>query len=156
MIYLDHAATTKLDPEVLAAMLPYLGDQFGNASSISSLGRASRQAVEEAREITAAFFGARPKEIVFTSGGSESDNLAIRGVAWASRSKGNHIITSQVEHHAVLNTCQALEKQGFDITYLSPDRAGLIDVEQVREAITDQTILISIMHASNEVGTIQP
>src|SRR5919109_4127525 len=156
MIYLDHAATTKLDPEVLAAMLPYLGDQFGNASSIYSLGREARKAVEEAREITAAFFGARPKEIVFTSCGSESDNLAVRGVAWASRGKGNHIITSQVEHSAVLNTCRALEKQGFEVTYLPPDRAGRIDPEQVREAITEKTILISVMHANNEVGTIQP
>src|SRR5204863_1307359 len=114
MIYLDHAATTKLDPEVLAAMLPYLGDQFGNASSIYHLGREARKAIDEARELTAAFFGARPKEIVFTSGGSEADNLAIRGVAWAARNKGNHLITSQVEHSAVLHTCQALEKQGFE------------------------------------------
>jgi cysteine desulfurase len=156
MIYLDHAATTKLDPEVLAAMLPYLGDQFGNASSIYSLGREARRAIDEARELTAAFFGARPKEIIFTGGGSESDNLAIRGVAWASRSRGNHLITSQVEHSAVLNTCQALEKQGYEVTYLPPDRAGRIEVEQVREAITDRTILISIMHANNEVGTLQP
>jgi cysteine desulfurase len=156
MIYLDHAATTKLDPEVLAAMLPYLGDQFGNASSIYSLGREARKAVEEAREITAAFFGARPKEIVFTSGGSEADNLAIRGVAWAARNRGSHIITSQVEHSAVLNTCRALEKQDFEVTYLPPDRAGRITVDQVREALTDRTILISIMHANNEVGTLQP
>src|SRR5438093_713696 len=156
MIYLDHAATTKLDPEVLAAMLPYLGDQFGNASSIYSLGREARKAVEEAREITAAFVGARPKEIIFTSGGSEADNLAIRGVVWAARNRGNHLITSQVEHSAVLNTCRALEKQGFEVTYLPPDRAGRIDVEQVREAITDRTVMISIMHANNEVGTIQP
>src|SRR5207244_4545475 len=110
MIYLDHAATTKLDAEVLAAMLPYLGDQFGNASSIYHLGREARRAIDEARELTAAFFGARPKEIVFTSGGSEADNLAIRGVAWASRSRGNHLVTSQVEHSAVLSTCQALAK----------------------------------------------
>jgi cysteine desulfurase len=156
MIYLDHAATTKLDPEVLAAMLPFLGDQFGNASSIYSLGREARKAVEEARDVTAAFFGARPKEIVFTSCGSESDNLAIRGVAWASKSRGNHIITSQVEHSAVLNTCRALEKQGFAVTYLPPDRTGRISVEQVQEAITDRTILISIIHANNEVGTVQP
>src|SRR5690242_19394848 len=148
MIYLDHAATTKLDPEVLAAMLPYLGDQFGNASSIYSLGREARRAVEEAREVTAAFFGARPKEVVFTSGGSEADNLAIRGVAWASRSRGNHIITSQVEHSAVLNTCRALANQGFEVTYLPPDRAGRIEVDQVREALTDRTILVSIMHAN--------
>jgi cysteine desulfurase len=156
MIYLDHAATTKLDPEVLAAMLPFLGDQFGNASSIYSLGREARKAVEEARDVTAAFFGARPKEIVFTSCGSESDNLAIRGAAWASKSRGNHIITSQVEHSAVLNTCRALEKQGFAVTYLQPDRTGRISVEQVQEAIMDRTILISIIHANNEVGTVQP
>jgi cysteine desulfurase len=156
MIYLDHAATTKLDPEVLAAMLPYLGDQFGNASSIYSLGREARRAVEEAREITAAFFGVRPKEITFTSSGSEADNLALRGVAWSSRSKGNHIITSQVEHSAVLQTCRALEQQGFEVTYLPPDRTGAITVERVREAITERTILISIMHANNEVGTVMP
>src|ERR1700751_2809502 len=126
MIYLDHAATTKLAPGVLAAMLPYLGDQFGNASSIYSLGRESRKAVDEARELTAAFFGARTKEIVFTSGGSEADNLAMRGVAWAARGRGNHIITSQVEHSAVLNTSKALETQGFAVTYLPPDRQGLI------------------------------
>ncbi len=156
MIYLDHAATTKLAPEVLAAMLPYLGDQFGNASSIYSLGREARRAIDEARDLTAAFLGARPKEILFTSGGSEADNLAIRGVAWASKNKGNHLITSQVEHSAVMNTCRSLEKQGFEVTYLPPDRAGRVAVEQVREAINERTVLISIMHANNEVGTLQP
>jgi cysteine desulfurase len=162
MIYLDHAATTRLDPEVLAEMMPYLGDYHGNASSVYSLGRESRKAVEAARELTAAFLNARPKEILFTSGGSESDNLALRGVAWGLRHRGNsageppHIITSQVEHHAVLYTCQALEKQGFEVTYLPPDRHGRIGAEQVAEAITERTILISLMHANNEVGTVNP
>lgn len=159
MIYLDHAATTRLDPEVLAEMMPYLGDLYGNASSVYSLGRESRKAVETARELVAAFLNARPKEIVFTSGGSESDNLAIRGAAWALRLRAGeppHLITSQVEHHAVLHTCQALEKQGFPVTYLPPDRQGRIRVEQVAEAITERTGLISLMHANNEVGTIQP
>jgi cysteine desulfurase len=156
MIYLDHAATTKLDSEVLAAMTPYLTEYYGNASSLYGLGRESRKAVETAREVAAAFFGVRPKEILFTSGGSESDNLALRGVAWAQRHRGNHIVTTQVEHHAVLNTCQALEKQGFEVTYLSPDRQGRVAAEQVAEAIREQTILVSVMHANNEVGTIQP
>jgi cysteine desulfurase len=156
MIYLDHAATTRLDPEVLAEMMPYLGDYHGNASSVYSLGRESRKAVEAARELTAAFLNARPKEILFTSGGSESDNLALRGVAWGLRHRGDHLITSQVEHHAVLYTCQALEKQGFEVTYLPPDRLGQVRVEQVAEAITERTILISLMHANNEVGTVMP
>src|SRR5437867_13297527 len=115
MIYLDHAATTKVDPEVLEAMMPYLQELYGNASSIYGLGRESRRAIETAREMTAAFFGVRPKEILFTSGGSESDNLALRGVAWAQRHRGDHIVTTQVEHHAVLHTCRALEKQGFEV-----------------------------------------
>lgn len=159
MIYLDHAATTRLDPEVLAEMMPYLGDLHGNASSIYRLGRESRKAVEAARELLAAFLNARPKEIVFTSGGSESDNLAVRGAAWGLRLRSGeapHIITSQIEHHAVLNTCQALEKQGFPVTYLAPDRHGRIDAAQVAEVITERTGLISLMHANNEVGTIQP
>jgi cysteine desulfurase len=156
MVYLDHAATTRLAPEVLEAMLPFLGEQYGNASSIYSLGRESRRAVENAREVTAAFFGARPKEIVFTSGGSEADNLALRGVAWSQRHRGDHIVTTQIEHHAVLHTCSALEKQGFTVTYLAPDRAGRVDAAQVAEALTERTVLISVMHANNEVGTIQP
>lgn len=156
MIYLDHAATTRLDPEVLAEMMPYLGDYYGNASSVYSLGRESRKAVEAARELTAAFLNARPKEILFTSGGSESDNLAVRGVAWGLRHRGDHLITSQVEHHAVLYTCQALEKQGFQVTYLPPDHLGRVCVQQVAEAITERTILISLMHANNEVGTVMP
>lgn len=159
MIYLDHAATTRLDPEVLAEMMPYLGEFYGNASSVYSLGRESRKAVETARELVAAFLNARPREIVFTSGGSESDNLALRGVAWALRLRRGeppHLITSQVEHHAVLHTCRALEEQGFPVTYLPPDRYGRIAVGQVAEAITERTGLISLMHANNEVGTIQP
>src|SRR5438128_1385938 len=142
MIYLDHAATTKMAPEVLAAMLPYLGDLYGNASSLYGLGRESRRALETAREMTAAFFGARPKEILFTSGGSEADNLALRGVAWAYRQRGNHLVTTQIEHHAVLHTCGALEKLGFEVTSLPPDRQGSITLEQVAEAITERTILI--------------
>lgn len=156
MIYLDHAATTRVDPEVLEAMLPHLGEAYGNASSIYSLGRESRRAVEHAREVAAAFFGARPKEILFTSGGSESDNLALRGVAWGLRQRGDHIVTTQIEHHAVLHTCQALERQGFSVTYLPPDREGRIDPAQVAEALTERTILVSVMHANNEVGTVQP
>jgi cysteine desulfurase len=156
MIYLDHAATTRLDTEVLEAMLPFLRDAYGNASSIYSLGRESRRAVEHSREVAAAFFGARPKEILFTSGGSESDNLALRGVAWAQRRRGEHIVTTQIEHHAVLHTCRALEKQGFAVTYLAPDREGRIDPAQVAEALTERTILVSVMHANNEVGTVQP
>jgi cysteine desulfurase len=156
MVYLDHAATTRLEPEVLEAMLPFLGASYGNASSIYGLGRESRRAVEHAREVTAAFFGTRPKEILFTSGGSESDNLALRGVAWGQRHRGDHIVTTQIEHHAVLHTCRALEKQGFTVTYLAPDRQGRVDPAQVADALTERTILISVMHANNEVGTIQP
>lgn len=156
MIYLDHAATTPLAPEVLEAMLPYLGERFGNASSLYSLGRESRRAVEEARELAAAFFGCRPQEIVFTSGGSESDNFALRGVLWANRERGNHLITTAIEHDAVIRTARALERQGFEVTYLPPDRQGLVDPEQVREAITERTTLISVMHGNNEVGTLQP
>lgn len=156
MIYLDHAATTRPAPEVLAAMLPYLAEHFGNPSSLYSLGRESRQAVEQARELAAAFFGCRPQELLFTSGGSESDNLALRGVLWALRERGNHLITTEVEHHAVLYAARALERQGFQVTYLRPDRLGLISPQQVAEAITDRTTLISVMHGNNEVGTVQP
>jgi cysteine desulfurase len=156
MIYLDHAATTPLAPEVLTAMLPFLGERFGNASSLYGLGRESRRAVEGARELAGAFFGCRPQEICFTSGGSESDNLALRGVMAAQRDRGNHLITTAVEHDAVLRTARALERQGFQVTFLAPDRSGRIHVEQVREAITDRTTLISVMHGNNEVGTVQP
>jgi cysteine desulfurase len=156
MIYLDHAATTKPAPEVVEAMLPFLAERYGNASSLYSLGRQSRKAVEDARELAAAFFGCRPQEIVFTSGGSESDNLALRGVMAALRERGDHLITTQVEHHAVLHTGQALERQGFRVTYLPPDRHGRVAPEQVEEAITESTVLISVMHGNNEVGTLQP
>ena len=156
MIYLDHAATTRPAPEVVDAMLPYLREQYGNASSLYSLGRESRKAVEHTRELAAAFFGCRPHEILFTSGGSESDNLALRGVMWALRERGDHLITTAVEHHAVLYAARALERQGFRVTYLQPDRQGRISVEQVAEAITDRTALISVMHGNNEVGTLQP
>ncbi len=156
MIYLDHAATTRPAPEVVEAMLPYYREGYGNASSLYSLGKQSRKAVEEARELAAAFFGCRPQEIVFTGGGSESDNLALRGVMWALRSRGNHLITTRVEHHAVLYTAEALERQGFEVTYLEPDRQGRVSAEQVAEAITERTVLISVMHGNNEVGTLMP
>jgi cysteine desulfurase len=156
MIYLDHAATTRPAPEVLEAMLPYYTERFGNASSLYGLGRESRKAVEHARELAAAFFGCRPQEILFTSGGSEADNLAVRGVMWALRERGDHLITTEVEHHAVINAAQALEGQGFRVTYLRPDRRGFVSAEQVREAITERTVLISVMHGNNEVGTILP
>ena len=156
MIYLDHAATTRPAPEVVEAMLPYLTTHYGNASSLYSLGRESRKAIEQTRELAAAFFGCRPQEILFTSGGSESDNLALRGVLWALRSRGDHLITTEVEHHAVLYAARALERQGFRVTYLKPDRLGRIAVEQVADAITDRTTLISVMHGNNEVGSLQP
>jgi cysteine desulfurase len=155
-IYLDYAATTPVRPEVIQAMLPYFADAFGNPSSIYSYGLESRQAIELARTKVAEAIGAKKEEIVFTGGGSEADNLAIKGVADANGRKGNHIITSVIEHHAVLQTCKFLEKRGFKVTYLPVDKYGLVDPESVRKAITDTTILISIMHANNEIGTIQP
>ncbi len=155
-IYLDHAATTPLRPEVLEAMLPYLTEHFGNASSLHAEGRRARQGVDEARERLAAILGAKPQEIVFTSGGSEGDNLAIKGVAWAASARGRHIVTSSVEHKAVLNTCAILERSGFEVTYLAVDRYGRVDPAAVEAAITDRTTLVSIMYANNEVGTIQP
>lgn len=156
MIYLDHAATTPLRPEVREAMLPYLSECYGNPSSIYRIGREARKAVDDARETVAQILGASPREIVFTSGGSESDNLAILGVAFANREKGRHVITSAVEHHAVLDTVKYLEKWGFDVTVLPVDSDGMVDPEDVRKALTKETILVSIMHANNEVGTIQP
>ena len=155
-IYLDHAATTPLRPEVLEAMLPYLTEHFGNASSLHAEGRRARQGVDEARERIAAILGAKPREIVFTSGGSEGDNLAIKGVAWAASARGRHIVTSSVEHKAVLNTCAILERSGFEVTYLPVDRYGRVDPAAVEAAITDRTTLVSIMYANNELGTIQP
>ncbi|TDT61996.1 cysteine desulfurase NifS [Fonticella tunisiensis] len=156
IVYMDHAATTYVKPEVLEAMLPYFTEQFGNPSSVYTLGRKSRSAIEEAREKVAKAIGALPEEIYFTGGGSEADNWAIKGAAFANRAKGNHIITSKIEHHAILNTCEFLEKQGFEVTYVSVDENGVIDLEELKNSITDKTILISIMFANNEIGTIQP
>lgn len=154
--YFDHAATTATKEEVVKEMLPYFTLNFGNASSIYSIGRKSKKAVEDARDKVAQAIGAGPKEIYFTSCGSESDNLAIKGVAYANREKGNHIITTKIEHPAVLHTCQNLEKQGFNVTYLNVDSEGLISLKELEEAITDKTILISVMFANNEIGTLQP
>ena len=155
-IYMDNAATTAICPEALAAMLPCFGEHFGNASSIHGTERDARKVLEDARRTVADILGAKPAEIYFTSGGSESDNWAIKGAAFANRKKGNHIITSQIEHHAVLHTCQWLEKQGFEVTYLPVDEYGLVNPRDVEAAITDKTILITIMAANNEIGTIEP
>ncbi len=156
LIYLDHAATTPLDRSVLAEMEPYLCEVFGNPSSIYQSAREARRALDEARDTVADILNARAREIVFTSCGSESDNLAIKGVAFANRSRGNHIITSQIEHHAVLHSCQYLEKFGFRVSYLPVDRNGLVDLELLKQEIGDETILVTIMYANNEIGTIQP
>jgi len=155
-IYLDHAATTPTRPEVVKAMLPYFTDAFGNASSIYSHGREARGAVEEARTKVAELIGARSEEIIFTSGGTEADNYALKGVAYANERKGNHIITTSIEHHAVMEVCKFLERRGFKITYLPVDKYGLVAPDDVKRAITDKTILISVMHANNQVGTIEP
>ena len=155
-IYMDNAATTAICPEALSAMLPCFAQNYGNPSSIHATGREARKALEDARRRVAACLGAKPNEIYFTSGGSESDNWAIKGAAFANRAKGNHIITTAIEHHAVLHTCQWLEKQGFEITYLPVDEYGLVSPADVEKAITDKTILISVMAANNEIGTIEP
>ena len=155
-IYLDYAATTPTHPEVVKAMLPYFTEAFGNPSSIYSCGQQAKGAIEESRTRIADLIGARDEEIVFTSGGTEADNFAIKGVAFSKESKGNHIITSPIEHHAVLEPCKFLEERGFSITCLPVDEYGLVDPEDVKKAITDKTILISVMHANNEIGTIEP
>jgi cysteine desulfurase len=155
-IYMDHNATTPLREEVLEAMLPYLREEFGNASSLHHFGIQARRAVERAREQVAAALGACPREIVFTGCGTEADNQAIKGVAFANRSRGDHVVTSRVEHKAVLETCQYLEKQGFRVTHLPVDEHGVVSPRDVARAITDATILVSVMAANNEVGTIQP
>jgi len=155
-IYLDHAATTPVRPEVVEAMSPYFADAFGNPSSIHSYGQEARGAMEEARTAVAELIGARSQEIVFTSGGTEADNHALKGFARANQHRGNHIITTSIEHHAVLEVCKYLERGGFTVTYLPVDKYGLADPDDVRKAITSQTILISVIHASNEVGTIEP
>ncbi|UCB51747.1 MAG: cysteine desulfurase NifS [Candidatus Zixiibacteriota bacterium] len=155
-VYLDHSATTPVRPEVLEAMLPYLESRFGNASSIHGSGREAKVALEEAREKVAEVIGAAPSEVFFTSGGTESDNLAIKGTAFANRKKGNHIITSQIEHHAVLESCKFVDNEGFEVTYLPVDSQGLVHGDDLRKAIRDDSTLVSIMHVNNEVGTIQP
>lgn len=155
-IYLDHGATTPLHPQVLEAMLPYYGPIFGNPSSIHSFGREARRALDESREKTAQALGAAPQEIIFTSGGTESDNLAIQGVAEALAKKGRHIITSAVEHHAVLDTFKALSKKGCNVTLLPVDSYGMVNPDDLRQALQDDTILVSIMTANNEIGTVQP
>ena len=158
-VYLDYNATTHVEPEVLDAMLPYFSAEFGNSASIHTFGQRARAAVETAREQVAALLGARPQEIFFTSGGTESDNHAIFGIVGSASTpsgKRPHVITSFVEHEAVLNACQALEKQGVDVTYLHVDQDGLIDLEDLRGALRKETVLVSIMHANNELGTIQP
>jgi len=155
-VYMDHAATTYTKQEVLEEMLPYFKEVYGNPSSVHSFGREARKAVDLARERTAAALNASPGEIYFTGGGTEADNWAIKGVTLANKERGNHIITTSIEHHAVLHTCQYLEKMGFEVTYLPVDSHGLVYPEQVKEAITDKTILISVMFANNEIGTIEP
>lgn len=154
-IYLDHAATTQVDERVLEVMKPYFTEKFGNASSLHQYGQEAKIALDRSREIIAKKINAEPEEIIFTSGGTESDNLAIKGVAYANRKKGNHIITSKIEHPAVLNTCKYLEKQGFKLTYLDVDKEGFIDLKQLEKSIGKNTILISIMYANNEIGVIQ-
>lgn len=156
LIYLDHAATTPVHPEVLKAMLPYFAEQFANPSTLYRFGQEARLAVEEARASVAKLIGAEPGEIYFTAGATESDNWAIISTAGALESKGRHIITSAIEHHAVLGTCEFLKRQGYDVTLLPVDGDGLVDPEDVRRAITNETVLVTIMHSNNEVGTIEP
>ena len=155
-VYFDNAATTRVDEEVLKEMLPYFKDYYGNASSIYKLGRESRKAVESARESVAKVLNCNLNEIYFTAGGSESDNTIIKGIAHGYKSKGNHIITSKIEHPAVLETCKMLEKEGFEVSYINVDEEGIVDLEELKNAIKDTTILITIMFANNEIGTIQP
>jgi len=155
-IYLDHAATTPMRHEVVEAMLPFLRERFGNPSTLYSYGQEAKKAIDGAREKVAQVMNANSSEIVFTSGGTESDNFAISGVAWANQKRGNHIITSSIEHHAVLNICKFLERRGFEVTYLPVDNHGLVSPDDVKKAVRKDTILISIMHANNEIGTIEP
>lgn len=156
MIYMDNAATTRTAPEVVQAMLPYFSEHYGNPSAIYSLGSANRKAINEARRTIAAILGAKQEEIYFTAGGSEADNWALKAAAEAYGNKGKHIITTGIEHHAVLHTCEYLEKQGFEVTYLGVDQDGLVDPEELRAAIRPDTILISVMFANNEIGTMEP
>ena len=156
LIYLDNAATTKVKPEVVDAMLPYFTEEFGNPSSVYSFAAKNKTVIEKAREMIAASINAKPKEIYFTGGGSESDNMAIKGIARAYKDKGRHIITSKIEHHAVLHTLRALEKEGYEVTYLDVDEYGVVKLDELKKAIRDDTILITIMFANNEIGTIEP
>jgi cysteine desulfurase len=155
-VYLDHAATTPVHPKVLEAMLPYFTSKFGNPSNLHDMGREAKNAVEEARGKTAALIGAKPEEIFFTSSGTESNNFAVKGLAQANSQKGNHIIVSQVEHFSVLHPVKSLEKAGFKVTQVAPDKQGIIDPDAVAKAITKETVLVSIMHSNNEIGTLQP
>lgn len=156
VIYLDYAATTGVKDEVLKEMLPYFGIEYGNPYSIYGIGRHAKKAIEEARQRVARAINAQPKEIYFTGCGSESDNTALKGIARSLKNRGNHIITSKIEHHAILNSCKSLEKEGFEVTYLNVDKEGLINLQELENSITNNTILISIMTANNEIGTIQP
>ena len=156
LIYLDNAATTKVKPEVVDAMLPYFTEEFGNPSSVYSFAAKNKTVIEKAREMIAASINAKPKEIYFTGGGSESDNMAIKGIARAYKDKGRHIITSKIEHHAVLHSLRALEKDGYEVTYLDVDEYGVVKLDELKKAIRDDTILITIMFANNEIGTIEP
>ncbi len=155
-VYLDYAATTPADPEVVKAMLPYFTEVYGNPSSIYSLGQEAKEGIETARAQVAGLIGARPDEVVFTSGGTEADNTALKGVAYANETKGDHIITTAIEHHAVLESAKFLEERGYNVTYLPVDKDGMVDPDSVRKAITAKTVLVSVMHANNEVGTIEP
>ncbi|MFA5073476.1 MAG: cysteine desulfurase family protein [Nitrospirota bacterium] len=155
-VYLDHAATTPVHPKVLEAMLPYFSVKFGNPSNLHDIGRDAKNAIEEARAKTAPLIGAKPEEILFTASGTESNNLALKGLAQANSQKGKHIIVSQIEHISVLHTAKSLERSGFNVTYLETDKTGVVDPDAISKAITKDTILVSIMHANNEIGTIQP
>ena len=155
-VYFDNAATTKLDEKVFEEMLPYLKEKYGNASAIYKLGRESRKAVEDSREAIAKILNCKPSEIYFTAGGSESDNTAIKGIAHSYKNKGNHIITSKIEHPAILETCKELEKEGFEVSYISVDENGIINLDELKKAIKPTTVLITVMFANNEIGTIQP
>lgn len=156
IIYFDNSATTKVKTEVLNEMMPFLTVEYGNASSLYSIGRSAKKAIENARKKVAELINCKPHEIFFTAGGSESDNLALKGFAYANKEKGNHIITSKIEHHAILETCEILEKQGFEVSYINVDEEGIIKLEELQNAIKPSTILISVMTANNEIGTIQP
>lgn len=155
-VYLDHAATTQLLPEVIEAMMPYMKDIYGNPVSLHDVGVEAKRACEEARGKVAALIGAKPEEIMFTSCGTESNNTALKGVAWANISKGKHIVTTQIEHHSVLNAAKALEKTGLEVTYVPVDKYGLVDPREIERAIRKDTVLVSVMHANNEIGTIEP